>query len=236
MTDRSSLEARTHRLRELMREALGAETLAGLDAVAEELGTRSLPARGRGDLAPDFQLPDARGGSVRLGELAAAGPVVLIFYRGSWCPYCNLQLDAFRRSVDELNAAGASLVAVSPEVPDGSIPARERPALPFPVLTDLGNEVAGEYGLTFSLDPAGRDLLRSIGIDLASINRDPRWELPAAATYVVDRSLEIVFAAVSADYRWRVGPAEVLQVIQRSDGRACADRRRAVGADDKEGS
>jgi peroxiredoxin len=147
---------------------------------------------------------------VRLAQLLEAGPVVLVVYRGAWCPYCNLQLRSFQAALDEIRAAGAQLVAVSPQTPDGSLSLAEQAALEFAVLSDEGNAVAREYGLAYALDDEARDVNASVGIDLAGSD----WELPAPATFVIDGDGTIVFASVSGDYRWRVGPSEVLAALR----------------------
>jgi peroxiredoxin len=209
----SSLTDSTRTLRERMREHIG-DTLDGFDAVATQLGKRDFPALRPGDAAPDFALPDARGGRVALLDLRAAGRVVLVFYRGSWCPYCNLQLRAFQDALADLEAEDAALVAVSPQKPDHSLSAAQRAGLAFPVLTDAGSRVAERYGLVFRVDEDAQEVHRSVGIDLAEVNADGSWTLPAAATFAIERDGTILYAAVSGDYRWRVGPREVLAALR----------------------
>jgi peroxiredoxin len=212
-TGETSLTAATKRVRERMREYLG-DTLDRFDAVARDVGSRTFSAPEVGDPAPDFVLPDARGGRVALSELVAAGPVVLVFYRGAWCPYCNLQLQAYQRAWGQFEDAGATLVAISPETPDNSLSTQEQNALAFPVLSDTGSHVAERYGLVFTLDDIARDVHQEVGIDLAQRNGDDTWRLPAAATFVVSTDGRIAYASVSADYRWRVGADEVLTVLR----------------------
>lgn len=209
----TSLTAATEELRSGLQMQLGG-VLDSLDAGANELGARSWPAKAVGEAAPDFELPDARGGSVTLTSLRGEGPVVLVFYRGAWCPYCNLQLRAFQAALADIHAAGASLVAVSPQTPDNSLTLAEQAELAFPVLSDVGNDVARSYGLVYALGGADRELHRGLGADLTAFNGDDSWELPAVAVFVVDADGTIRYASVAGDYRWRVGPDEVLAALR----------------------
>lgn len=136
-TSTTSLTAATEELRSGLKTQLGT-VLDSLDAGATELGARTWPAKAVGDAAPDFELPDARGGSLTLARLRSDGPVVLVFYRGAWCPYCNLQLRSFQAALADIHAAGASLVAISPQTPDNSLTLAEQAELAFRVLSDVG--------------------------------------------------------------------------------------------------
>ena len=211
-TSTTSLTAATEELRSGLRTELGA-VLDRLDAGATELGALTWPAKAVGEAAPDFELPDARGGSVTLAGLRREGPVVLVFYRGAWCPYCNLQLRAFQDALADIHAAGASLVAISPQTPDNSLTLADQAELAFPVLSDVGNDVARSYGLVYALSTADRELHGSVGVDLAAFNGDDSWELPAPGVFVVDTDGTIRYASVAGDYRWRVGPDEVLAAL-----------------------
>jgi peroxiredoxin len=212
-TSTTSLTAATEELRSGLQAQLGA-VLDSFDASADELATRTWPAKAVGEAAPDFELPDARGGSVTLAGMRRKGPVVLVFYRGAWCPYCNLQLRAFQASLADIHAAGASLVAISPQTPDNSLTLAEQAELAFPVLSDAGNDVARSYGLVFTLSPADRELHSGVGMDLAAFNGDDSWELPTAAVFVIDTDGTIRYASVAGDFRWRVGPDEVLAALR----------------------
>ena len=166
-----------------------------------------------GDRAPDFELPDAAGGTVRLSERLADGPVVLTFYRGAWCPYCNTQLRDYQEALDRIRAAGASLVAVSPQTPDGSMSMQQKNDLRFAVLSDVGNEVSRDYGLVFQVDRETRQRYQAVGIDLDSINGTSTWELPVPATYVVRPDGTIAYAFVEADYTRRASARQVLDAL-----------------------
>jgi len=195
---------------------IGEQALSTLDRDAEAMGAGDAfaDALGVGATAPLFVLPDARGGEVALDAVLARGPVVLVFYRGGWCPYCNLQLAAFQGALAEIRAAGAELVAVSPQTPDQSLSLAEQHDLAFPVLSDAGNRVAREYGLVFTSGAAATETMNELGVELSSFNGDETNTLPAASTFVIGQDGRIRFASVTGDYRWRVGPDEVLAALR----------------------
>jgi len=167
-----------------------------------------------GDPAPDFTLPNVRGGTLRLRDATAQGPVVLSFYRGSWCPFCNLELNALQQRLTDLRRLGARLIAVSPEKPDASLSHAEKLNLEFDVLSDTGNGVAGEYGLIMTVDPALRPLYREWGIDLPSANGDETYQLPVPATYVIDRNAMIRAHYVDKDYTRRMEPDAIIEALE----------------------
>jgi peroxiredoxin len=174
-----------------------------------------------GAFAPDLTLPDALNRPVSLAALWRKGPLVLIFYRGGWCPYCNLELRAWQHQLAALKALGANLVAVSPQTPDNSLSTAEKNELAFSVLSDSALEVATAFGVAFELPPELIELYGRVGNDLPVLNGNGRWALPLPATYAVDAEGRIVFAHVEADYRRRAEPAEVLAVLEElSGGRA----------------
>jgi peroxiredoxin len=197
-----------------LRGAVPAAVLAALDAGATALGRRRFGTVTVGERAPAFTLPDALGDAVSLQDLVAEGVVVLTFYRGSWCPYCNLQLNAYQEILDELDAVGARLVAVSPMTPDNSLSFAEKAGLRFTVLSDAGARVAERYGLVFALEDAYRELHRGLGIDLAALNGDDSGRLPTPATYVIDREGVVRFVHADGDYRWRLEPDALLTAVR----------------------
>jgi peroxiredoxin len=166
-----------------------------------------------GDKAPDFELPGASGKKVKLSELLARGPVVVTWYRGGWCPYCNIALRGFHKSLPEIRAAGASLVAISPETPDNSMTTTEKNHLDFDVLSDRGNKVAHAYGVAYKIPRVIAEQFKG-RLDLAKYNGDDSGTLPLGATYVIDREGIIRYAFVDADYRKRAEPAEVIAVLR----------------------
>ncbi len=188
-----------------------------IEEKGEELARSGITERslGVGDEAPDFELPDAKGKSVRFSELLKEGPVVLNFYRGGWCPYCNLELRAFQQVLPEIEKAGATLVAVSPETSDNSLSTTEKNELQFQVLSDGGNAVARKFGLVFTLADALRPIYEQFGIDIPKYNGDDSYEIPVPATYVIDQNRIIRFSFVNTDYTQRAEPAEVVAALQQ---------------------
>lgn len=167
-----------------------------------------------GSRAPDFTLPDAFGNAVTLAHLLQQGPVVLTFYRGAWCPYCNLELRAYQRAVPRLQELGAALVAISPQTPDHSLATAEQDDLTFTVLSDVGNIVARRFGLVFMIDPSVRAAHRQVGADLPAYNGDETWELPMPATFVVDQTGTVRLSFVDPDFTRRLDPSNVIARLQ----------------------
>lgn len=186
-------------------------TEAGIPASAQAAVGGAL---GVGQRAPDFALPDIDGGTVRLSDLLANGPVVLTFYRGAWCPYCNSSLQGFQAELGDIMAAGGYLVAVSPQAEVGSQEMAASNALSFPVLSDDGNRVSRDYGLVFEVDAATQEQYQAVGIDLAEVNGAAAWELPVPATYVIGRDGIIRAAFVEADYTQRADPRDVIAALK----------------------
>lgn len=168
-----------------------------------------------GDRAPDFSLPGARGDAVSLSSALARGSAVVTFYRGGWCPYCNLQLRSYQALLPELESLGASLLAVSPQLPDASLSTADREALTFDVLSDAGNDVARQFGLVYPLPQELRDALSSNNKALPGINGDDSWELPVPATYVIGQNRRISLAFIEVDYRQRLSPERLLAVLRK---------------------
>ncbi|BEU25733.1 peroxiredoxin-like family protein [Paraburkholderia caribensis] len=186
------------------------------EARIEELRAHFALAKavGTGDEAPDFSLPDARGNLVSLSELLQRGPVVVTFYRGGWCPYCNIQLRAYQAILSEIDALGARLVAISPQLPDGSLATAETNALTFDVVSDTGNSVARRFGLVYALPEDLREALRANNKALPAINGDGSWELPVPATYVIAPDGRIVLASIEVDYRTRLEPDAIIAAVK----------------------
>ena len=167
-----------------------------------------------GDRAVDFTLPNVEDEPVLLADLRANGAVVLSFYRGGWCPYCNLELRALQNINDGIRALGAQLVAVSPQNPDESLSTAQKRGLEFEVLSDSNNKVAAQYGLSFSLDESLRPIYEQWGADVAAVNSDPECMLPVPATYIIETDGTILHAFAEEDYTQRMEPEEVLKVLR----------------------
>jgi peroxiredoxin len=172
-------------------------------------------ALGTGNIAIDFTLPNAKGEPVSSEALRKDGPLVLNFYRGSWCPYCNLELKALQDVHAEIRALGASLVAISPQLPDESLSDSEKIQLEFEVLSDVNSVVSDQYGLTFSVAEELRPIYKNWGADVATVNDDPDWKLPLPATYVINQDGRIVHAFTDEDYTARMEPDEVLESLRK---------------------
>lgn len=173
-------------------------------------------ARQVGDRAPTIVLPDALGKTFDIAPLLAMGPVIVTFYRGGWCPYCNLELRAYQHLMPRIVAAGASLVAISPEKPDDTLSTAEKNALTFPVLSDAGQHVGRAFGLVYAFSDELRSAYEGLNLDIATRNGTPDdWSLPISATYVIGSDGVILFADLGVDYRRRADPLDVLAVIER---------------------
>jgi len=168
-----------------------------------------------GQQAPKFTLPSAQGQHVSLTELCAKGPVVVTFYRGDWCPYCNLQLRALQSVLDDIHAAGAELVAISPQVPDDSLSESEISQLAFNVLSDQDAQVAASYGVAWEVpELILQHMRKDRGLDLANINNGNGSVLPIPATFVLNAQGEVIWRFVDVDYRTRAEPADIIAALQ----------------------
>lgn len=188
------------------------ERVATMEAATAQLRTSGIErtALQVGQRAPQVSLPNAKGELLDLARLWKQGPLIVVFYRGGWCPYCNLELRAWQQLLPQVNAKGAQLVAISPQTPDNSLSTREKNELAFEVLSDSRLHAAKAFGIAFDMPQELIDLYTSVGHDLPKTNGNGRWALPVPATYVIDREGIIQYANVDADYRNRAEPADVL--------------------------
>lgn len=207
-------------------EIAAAMARADAELAASDLTRRALQA---GSRAPDFTLTGADGAAVTLGSLLRQGPVVISFYRGGWCPYCNLELRALQAVLPEMQARGAELIAISPELPDESLSTRARNDLAFPVLGDLGSRVAQSFGIAFDLAEELRPIYTRFGHALPDRNGSAAsggsgWVLPVPATFVIDGDGIIRLSFVDTDYRRRLEPSAILAALDglARTGRAAA--------------
>lgn len=210
---KEQLEARSAESAKTLAPEIRAEFAKGIEAVAAtDILNRAVKV---GDKAPDFTLNNANGEPVVLSALLEKGPVVLTWYRGGWCPYCNIALIAMQQELPAIRRAGATLVALTPELPDKSLSTVEKNALEFEVLTDLSHKVAKEYGIAFDLTPEVRARYRQF-FDLIEFNGTAAGDstLPLAATYVIGTDGVVRWAFLDPDYRKRAEPAEVVRALQ----------------------
>jgi peroxiredoxin len=213
-----SLQSQLESLTDKLRAMVPAERLAVVDLAAAQLSYSGLAERALkiGDHAPNFELPDGDGMLWRSENLLRRGPLVIVFYRGRWCAYCNAQLSALQEIHPQIADAGASLVAISPQTQKHSYMTRDMHKLRFPVLSDQGNQVAKKFGLVYRLSPEMQAMYESIMTKLPGYNGDQSWELPLAATYIVQADGNISWARIDADWRHRPEPEEILRIVKGS--------------------
>jgi peroxiredoxin len=193
------------------------DRLARMKRATDELieSGQAQRAKKAGDTAPEFTLLDPDGKPVASRELLAKGPLVISFYRGVWCPYCNLELQALQAALPDINARGASLVAISPQTAANSRKSQRDNKLGFPILTDVKSEVAHAFGIRFALPDYLIEVYAGFGNDLTKVNDDPAWVLPMPARYVVGTDGVIAYSEVNPDYTQRPDPSELLPVLDR---------------------
>ena len=193
-----------------------AERVAMMEAATAQLRATGIESAALqvGAELPALTLPDASGRPVDLKALNANGPLVIVFYRGGWCPYCNLELREWQRLLPQLRERGATLVAISPQTPDNSLSTAEKNELAFPVLSDSHLAAARAFGVAFTMTLELVELYAKAGNDLPTLNGNGQWVLPVPATYLIDASGRVLLAHVEADYRQRAEPAQVLEALQ----------------------
>ncbi len=168
-----------------------------------------------GDRAPSFTLKDPEGNAVSSSALLAEGPLVVSFYRGAWCPYCNMELQALEAARPEFEQLGAKLVAISPQTPVNSRKSVRQNKLSFPILSDTNNDVASAFGLKFALPDYLVELYKSLKNDLPAFNGDPSWTLPMPGRFVIAPDRTIVYAEINPDYTRRPEPEAMLPALQK---------------------
>lgn len=211
------------RLEEQLAEAKNQFT-ASTPVEALELLERSLrelqdsgnyPGISIGEKVKDFTATDALGHKVSLYEELSKGPVVLVFYRGSWCPFCNLQLKAYQRILPQIHAVGAQLIAISPQSPDNSLTIIEKQNLSYKVLSDNNGLAAAKYNILYEVPGYLQQILESVGLNLAEYNSTNRWILPVPATFMIDESAIVRSAYVNPNFMQRMEPADILYELQK---------------------
>ena len=182
-----------------------------IDAAERHLQSTSLAQVG--NLAKDFSLKDTKGAIVSLNEIVLDGPIILTFYRGSWCNFCNAALKYWDKYVPEIEASGAMLLAIAPEKNEICREFKAASGIRFELLSDSNNEVAAMYGLVYELPKAARKKLSSFGTDVGTINGNGSWEVPVTATYVIGKDQRVKLADCGPDYRKRLEPEVVLAAL-----------------------
>jgi peroxiredoxin len=186
---------------------------ATAELIASGAAQKALKA---GDRLPDFTLSDPDGDKVSSADLLSDGPLVISFYRGVWCPYCNMELQALQEALPQFTALGAKLVAISPQNPVNSRKSVRQNKLTFPILSDPHNDVAAAFGLRFEMQDYLIELYKALKNDLPAFNGDPSWTLPMPARYVVGQDGIILYAEVNPDYTSRPEPQDMLPALRRA--------------------
>lgn len=175
-----------------------------------------------GDKAPSFALKDPEGAVVNSAALLARGPLIVSFYRGVWCPYCNMELQALEAARPDFERLGAALVAISPQTAPNSRKSVRQNGLTFPILSDPKGEVAAAFGLRFRLQDYLVDLYKSLKNDLPTFNDDPSWTLPMPGRYLIGQDGTILYADVNPDYTIRPEPEALLPALRQAAARSAA--------------
>lgn len=215
-----SMQEQSEKMKTAAAEMLPPEVLAVFNRSIDDLVGQGVPANviSVGDTLASFTLSDATDSSVSLDQLVSSGPAVIVFYRGGWCPYCNLALRTYQRELmPELSAYGARLVAISPQSPDQSLSTVEKAELDFTVLSDPGNRVAQSIGIVFQQADEVLEAQRTLGLDLAAVNAEGSTQLPRPTVLIVDQDRVVRFVEVQPDYTART---EVVDILAALDGLA----------------
>lgn len=201
-------------------EARAVHTQAIADLKQRNLAASILPV---GAKAPQFELQDQNGKLVRSADLRAKGCLVLCFIRGRWCPFCVGQMEAMNLIVPQIGQAEATFAVISPQTVKQSYFMHDQHKLSFPLLSDTGNKVAHQFGLTYRVTPAQEAIYRRAFVNLPFTNGDDSWELPIPATYILDRDGTVLYASANEDYTDRPEPAAIVDLIRSfaSAGGAC---------------
>jgi peroxiredoxin len=186
---------------------------ATAELIANGQASRAIKA---GDRAPVFTLNDQDGNAVSSADLIAQGPLVVTFYRGVWCPYCNLELQAINEVLPQIQAYGGNVLAISPQTQVNSRKSVRSNALGFPVLSDVRGAVAADFGLRFALPDYLVELYKNLKNDLPAFNDDPSWTLPMPARYVIGQDGVVLYSEVNPDYTHRPDPTEMFAVLEQA--------------------
>ncbi|WP_290701454.1 peroxiredoxin-like family protein [Lacinutrix sp.] len=191
------------------------EVKAVMQKAIENLEDSKLTAEAlkTGDIFPSFNLPNAKGNVINSTKLLDQGDLVVAFYRGGWCPYCNIELKALQSVLPQIKEKGAQLIAISPESPDNSLTTQEKNELSFEVLTDKDNNFSRDLNLVYKLPDSLIALYNKFGINLENSQGNSNSELPIAATYVLDSNGKIKYHFLQEDYKLRADPSDILKVL-----------------------
>jgi len=211
-----TIHEQSEKMKAAAAERLPADVLEVFDRSIQNLVDEGIPLDvvAVGDELAPFTLDDATGSPVTLDQLVHEGPAVVVFYRGGWCPYCNIALRTYQRELlPELARFGARLVAISPQTPDQSLSTVEKAELDFTVLSDPGSRVAKGVGIVFQQADDVLEVQRELGLDLAAVNAEGSTELPRPTVLIVDQDRVVRFVDVQPDYTARTEVAEILTAL-----------------------
>lgn len=211
-----TIHEQSEKMKAAATERLPADVLEVFDRSIQNLLDEGIPsdAVAVGDTLASFTLSDATGSPVSLDQLVEEGPAVIVFYRGGWCPYCNIALRTYQRElVPELPTFGARLVAISPQTPDQSLSTVEKAELDFVVLSDPGSRVAKSVGIVFQQADDVLGVQRELGLDLAAVNAEGSTELPRPTVLIVDQNRVVRFVDIQPDYTARTEVADILAAL-----------------------
>ena len=195
---------------------LPADVLALMDTTNEELIAQHIKGNALqiGAKVENFSLVNHNGESIELNDLLNKGPVIVSFYRGGWCPYCNLELKALNDYLAQFKTQSAQLIAISPQLSDETLSTTQKNELDFDVLSDVSNKVAEQFGLLFTLDERIQALYTQFGIDFEHYYGDKSFKLPLPATYVINQEGVITYAFLNEDYTLRAEPIDIMAALE----------------------
>lgn len=192
-------------------QAVHARAIAGLKQ--QRLAANILPV---GSIIPEFHLPDHDGKTISSSDLLAEGRLILCFIRGRWCPYCVAQMEAMNLILPEIDQAGATIAAISPQTVQQSFFMRDQHMLRFPLLSDNANNLARQFGLTYRVPDEQKAVYQRAFVNLPFVNGDDSWELPIPAAYIIDRDGTVLYAFANEDYTERPEPSEIVSILKQA--------------------
>jgi peroxiredoxin len=206
------LAVQLQRIRENTEKYVAPETLAVHDRAIADLRAQQIAecTLKQGSRAPSFALPDQNGRELRSSDMLTRGRLVVVFFRGRWCPYCVTQLESLQFVHPQIAETGATLVAISPQKVHHNFLTADQHKLRFPILSDRANAVAKQFGIAYTVPPEQADLYRRVFVNLATLNGDASDSLPLPATFIIGQDSTIEWASVNEDFRVRPEPAEIL--------------------------